>query len=750
VNLVTKKASNIPELRIDVGGGYNNLEKSFGQYQFGARYNRRLFNEVLGLQASVTTESKIRSSERYSQGWDVRPDSTYWISNLTTIYTDERRSRTGGSLLLDMNLSNGGTIRLNNFYYRTDRDAIQYDRNYPIGSNVTYGILDSERELHTINNALSGEHFLGKFKLNWGASHALSLGKMPYSHEMNFVEGGGAGAGMDNVPPEDSKGPGELLIPYAFNNWPQSYLNTAFFTTSENRDRNVTAYLNLERSFALSDQINLAIKAGGKYRMKDRSSDIDRYRAPYWVVRPKSYQLLPDGTVDTLTFDGSSWEDGLLNTGGNNVSMMNFMADNPPSRTLAGKYVLNPLIDPDLAREWYDLRKNGVTNPVQPGGGLEEYNPYPDRLNRIYDITERVSAGYAMATLDLGRMFRLIAGVRIENENNDYQTTFAPMIDGFYRYEKDEIADTSASYSATYVLPNFHLRFKPVDWWDLRLAATKTLSRPDFSMRLPTFIVRTTASSGIERGNPDLKTAESWNYDAIASFYSPKYGLLTVGGFYKRLDNIFYMLNNVLIQTQEIADSVGLPAGYGSYVGLRLDEPINTSGTEVYGVEVDLQANLKFLPGFLGNFVLRGNYTWIKSVTRIRRFRFDRDNTVFPPTQTPVWYETVERMEGQPSNFGNVTLGYDLRGFSGRFSVFFQDSYLTSVDVTRLRDRFVKSYAKWDLALKQNIPKINTEIMLNVTNLSNFGEGTYWDFRGLDNGSTWYDILIDLGVRVTL
>jgi len=107
-------------------------------------------------------------------------------------------------------------------------------------------------------------------------------------------------------------------------------------------------------------------------------------------------------------------------------------------------------------------------------------------------------------------------------------------------------------------------------------------------------------------------------------------------------------------------------------------------------------------------------------------------------------------MEGQPSNFGNVTLGYDLRGFSGRFSVFFQDSYLTSVDVTRLRDRFVKSYTKWDLALKQAIPKINTEIMLNVTNLSNFGEGTYWGFRGLDNGSTWYDILVDLGVRITL
>jgi hypothetical protein len=48
------------------------------------------------------------------------------------------------------------------------------------------------------------------------------------------------------------------------------------------------------------------------------------------------------------------------------------------------------------------------------------------------------------------------------------------------------------------------------------------------------------------------------------------------------------------------------------------------------------------------------------------------------------------------------------------------------------------------------IPKINTEVMLNVTNLSNFYEGTFYEFRSLDRGSVWYDILVDVGVRVTL
>jgi TonB-dependent receptor len=652
-----------------------------------------------------------------------------------------------------VNLSNSGVIRLNNFYYRTDRDAIQFDRNYPLTGYVTYGILDSERELHTIINSLAGEHYLGKIKVNWGGSHALSLGKMPYSHEMNFVEGGPVNTGMDGVLTEDLKGPGELLIPYAINNWRRAYLNTAFFETSENRDRDLMAYLDLERSFALSDKINLAIKAGGKYRMKDRSNDVDRFRAPYWVAGPKNYQVLPDGSIDTLTFDGSSWENNLIMVedlmmvGGDMISMLNFLAEDPPSRTVAGKYLLNPFIDPDLAREWYDLRKNGVTNPT---GGLEEYNPYPDRLMRIYSITERISAGYAMATMDLGRMFRLIAGVRFEKEDNDYEAIFAPDISGFYRYEKDEIGDTSASYSATYVLPNFHLRFKPLSWWDLRLAATKTLSRPDFSMRLPSVIVRRTSGQTIDRGRPDLKTTEAWNYDVISSFYTSKYGLFTVGGFYKRLDNIFYMMNGVRIISAAMEESLNLPTGYGSYIGLSLNEPVNTSGTELYGVEFDVQANLKFLPGFLGNFVLRGNFTMIKSITYYPRFKFEMDYSVFPPLATPVYYQTEGRLEGQPSNFGNVTLGYDLRGFSGRFSVFFQDDYLASISDNSLYDQYQRGYAKWDLALKQAIPKLKTEIMLNVTNLSNFYEGTYWDYKGLDNGSTFYDILVDLGIRITL
>lgn len=745
VNLVTKKAAPEPELRIDVGGGYNVLESSGSQYNFGLRYNNRLFSDFLGLQASLTTEKKIRSSEGYGLGWNIRPDSSYVITALNPSYIDETRTRTGANLLLDIKTPDGGAIRLNNFWNRTDRDAVNYNRDYPVNGNVSYGIRDTEREIHSLNNSLAGENFLGNININWGISHALTIGKTLYDHDMTFQEGGAAGSGMMNVPQEDQKGPGEILMDYAYNNWPLAYINRAFWRPGENKDRDLAAYLDLERAFNLTDNINVTLKAGTKYRFKDRKNILEVYRAPYWVNRPKNFIQLDDGSIVPADFSNTSFADPIM-VGGSNISMLNFLTENPPSRGIFDdRYVVNPLLDADLMREWYEIHKNGISED----GSLREYARFSDGIEDNYSVTERISSGYAMATLNFGRMIRLLGGVRVEKEKNDYTAKYAPEVSGFFTYDPTTVSDTMTSYTETYVLPNFHIRFKPFDWFDLRFAATKTLARPNFTMRLPTLVVERTRQS-VDRGNSDLKTTEAWNYDLIGSFYDSKYGLFTVGVFQKKLDNIFYNLSGIRILNVDMEADLGLPTGYGNYIGYTLSEPVNTQGSEVKGIEFDLQANLSFLPGFLGNFVFRGNYTVLKSVTYIPRFKFNVDNSTFPPKNIPEFYETKERLEGQPSNFGNLALGYDMGGFSGRLSVFFQDDYPTSVTSSGLGDTFQKGYSKWDLALKQEIKKYRTEIMLNIVNITNMYEGTYYKYRSLDRGSRRYDMLIDLGLRFTL
>ncbi len=749
VNLVTKKASAVPKLRIDLGGGYNALTNSAAQYNAGLRYNRRMFNEALGIQASVTSERKIRSNEEYSQGWDILVNNdgstTYQITDLTTLFTNEIRKRTGGSLLFDLSTGDGGTIRFNNFYNRTDRDAVNYSRNYTTDGSVSYKIQDTERDIQTINNALSGENYLGKFKINWGGSYALTVGEKAYDHSMEFTEGGASGTGMQNIPQDLLKGPGELLIPYAYNNFEQAYLIRAYFEPSKSKDRDLIAYLDVERSVTITDKINLSLKAGAKVRDKNRKNVNDVYWSPYWVNQPRDYSLLDDGTIVSADYSNTSFADPIM-VGGTNLSMLNFLADDPESRGIFDdKYALNPMLDPDLAREWYATHKNGVS----ADGSLQEYSPYHSGIMDNYTVKERITAGYAMATLNLGEAIRLIGGVRIETENDEYTAKYAPELSGFLTFDPSTVEDIVETYTSTFVLPNLHMRIKPVKWFDLRMAATKTLARPDFTMRLPTLVVNR-LDKIIDRGNTSLNNTEAWNYDIIASFYESQYGLITIGGFIKKMDNIFYMLNDVRLLNSEMASEYNLPEGYGSYVGFIINEPINTNNTEVKGLEFDMQANLKFLPGFMKYFVLRGNFSVIESKTSIPRFAIERDNSVFPPVNNPVFYETRNRMEGQPSKFGNVALGYDRGGFSGRLSVFFQGDYVTSVSASGIRDVMQKGYSKWDLALKQEIQKYNMEIMLNISNISNMYEGTFYEYKSLDQGSSIYGMLIDLGLRITL
>lgn len=746
VNLVTKKASKEPKLRIDLGGGYNMLENSANQYNAGLRYNRRLFNDFLGLQASVTGEKRIRSNEKYSQNWAIAGRDEPIISDFILTYSDESRKRLGGSLLLDISTPDQGTIRFNNFYNRTDRDAVVYSRSYIVSTqDVNYKIQDSERDIQTINNSLSGENFLKKIKITWGGAHALSIGNTGYDHSLQFYEGGTTTTGIKNYPKDILNGPGELVIPYGHDNFREAFLYLAYFEPSKSKDQDYTAYLNLERNLELTNNINISLKTGAKYKYKNRINNKDVFRSPYWVNQPKDYSLLEDGSIVPSDYSNTSFAN-LEMVGGTNVSMANFLANELPNRELfSSKFSLYPLLDQELAREWYATHNNGVSSD----GSLKEYSLYHSGLMRNYEVSEKVSAGYAMATINLGKMIRIIGGIRIEQEENRYLAKYAPEITNFFTFDESSVLDTINNYTATYILPNLHVKFKPTDWFDLRCAATKTLARPDFTMRLPTLVVDR-VNRTINRGNSFLNNTEAWNYDVIASFYKSKYGLFTVSGFMKKMDNVFYMLNDVRILNSEMAEDYSFPQGYGTYVGFILNEPQNTNNTEVKGLEFDLQANLKFLPGFLGNFILRGNFTAIKSVTYIPRYNFETDESVFPPTLSPVFYESEETLEGQPSKFGNIALGYDKGGFSGRLSVFFQGDYVNSVSSNKDLDVLQKGYSKWDLALKQEIEKFNMEVMLNISNISNMQEGTYYRFHNLDKESSIYNMLIDLGLRITL
>ncbi len=742
VNLVTKKASSKPKLRIDLGTGYNDLESSMAQYNVAGRYERRLFDEKLGVQLSLNAEQKIRSSEAWAQEWSITGREDPIVSDLTLNYTDEIRKRTGGSLLLDFATRDGGTIRFNNFYNRSNRDYVKYTRDYLIDSWYSgYTIEDKEQILSTLNNSISGENYFKKFKINWNVSNALTIGNTPYDHTLDFNES----SGITNVSDDLLEVDGKSVIPYAKNNYEDASLSAGNFETAKSTDQNLVAYFDLERKFEVNDDVTIKLKIGAKTKNKNRTNVDNVNKARYSDYASYDYKMNDDGSISDADYSNSSFAD--LTTSGNSISLLNFLSDPIDSRDIfGGEYTVTPMINADLTREWYAIHED-ATNA---NGSKMLYNPYVSGIFDNYTVKENVNAGYFMTTIDLGKMFRVLAGVRVEQENNSYTAKYAPEIASAYSYDEDDISDTTRTFSSTAVLPNFHFKFKPVDWFDLRLAATKSLARPDFTMRLPTLVVDREYGT-VEMGNPDLKNTEAWNYDVIASFYKTKYGLFTVGAFYKKMDNYFYTISDVTLVNSEMIEDYNLPTEYGNYDSYNLSTPVNTNGTVVKGLEFDLQANLTFLPGILSNFVIRGNYSIVRSKTFYPRFHLVEDQSTIPYTTSPEFYETEGTLPGQPSSFGNLALGYDQGGFSARISVFFQGDYVNDgVSATENLDIMQKGYSKWDLALKQEIKKYHAEILLNVSNITNMQEGTYYKYHNLDMGSSIYGMLVDLGLRVTL
>jgi TonB-dependent receptor len=457
----------------------------------------------------------------------------------------------------------------------------------------------------------------------------------------------------------------------------------------------------------------------------------------YWLRSSFDTYLNDAGQIVKKDWANSSWPNGYH-------SLLTDFLSGSSTRTINDDYLLNPVIDENLVREWYDFSKNGT----DATGIRHEYFNMLASILKKYKVAENVHGTYAMVKFNAGQLVTLIAGVRYEYENNDYTAKYAPRIIGEFETQSAVVTDSTANYKKEFWLPNLHLRIKPFDWLDFRFAVSKSISRPDYSMRLPTLYINN-QDQEITSGNPNLEPAVSWNFDASMALYSTQYGLFTISGFRKNIDNIFYWLNDIKLMSNDQSKSLGLPVDkYGPFNQYLLDMPVNTNGTEVWGFELDLQTHLGFLPGALSNIVVSGNYSRTWSRTKYPRFTLQK-STGFPPKYTPVFYESEKELTGQTEYNGNAAIGYDYKGFSGRISVNFQGPYLSYISNAEYLDGYQKEFSRWDISLKQSITD-NIATFVNVLNFTNVIEGSYQGFNNLDNGGYLYGVTAELGIQLSL
>lgn len=741
INLVTKKAPSSRKIKTDLKGSYNNLMHSANQYDLALHFSERYFKDILGVQVTGNMEKRIRSNEEITLDYNQNPsqsDAGYYIDDFILEFTDEIRKREGLSLLLDINTPDDGTIRINNIYGQTLRDYFWYSRDYPAvgggdyNGNPFYDYRDREQTIKTYSTSIHGNNNLFRLNLNWGLSYSQSKSDYGFDYETRFVETDG----MLSTPKIQSHP--EQLIDYAVNDFTTANLYWIYFRKQNNSDIEKTAFADVAKKYTLFNFITGELKIGGKFKIKDRYNARDEYFTPYYLGKYQKYELLPDSTFREKDFTGTYFEDWQA-LDRQYISIQYFYGKHG-TRNISDKYLLNPLVDRERVREWWYLNRYGI----DATGNIKEVWANPLIKYDDHDVTERVSAAYFMNTLNIGQAVTLIAGVRLEKENNDYLAGYMPnMISGF-PVPPNPFKDTTSTHTETVVLPNLNLAVSPLNFMKVRLAAYKALARPDFNMRIDRFIAGRPAEVGsnmqVHVGNPKLKTAEAWNYEFNTSLFGDYIGLISISGYHKEIKNMFHMLRN--FSTTAVKDAKGVwqdtliqsfgikwPSKMGG-AGYVVTLPYNSPRpTKVWGLEFEHQINFNFLPWLLKHIVLSYNVSFVNSETYIYTQKLDSVYYDPPGPIGPRWVyftkrgERKQKLESMPEFFGNVAVGYDIGKFSARLSVFHQGEYYISYSATGEGDRKNNPFTRIDLSLKQGLTD-GIAVFLNINNLMNIEEGS--------------------------
>jgi TonB-dependent receptor len=304
-----------------------------------------------------------------------------------------------------------------------------------------------------------------------------------------------------------------------------------------------------------------------------------------------------------------------------------------------GRYTLGPVMDFEAHQAL-----------LEDSPGLFEADPESSALDSIltdYDITEDMTAGYGLASVDIGNL-TILGGARVEYTEADYNAFFAslPAADPL-----NPATPIAGSTDYLDVLPSIHLTYRPTDNIVVRGAWTNTIGRPNFQDVAPTLEVEDNEGSA---GNAELEPFESMGLDLSFEYYFEPAGIASIGLFYKDIRNPIF--------TRRTEDVIfdGIPLEV-------LSQPENADGGELFGLELNLEQQFVGLPKPFDGLGASVNLTFVDSEVDV----FGREADKLPFFR-------------QPDTIGNVALFYALGQFEARIAATHRDAYLQAIggDVT--------------------------------------------------------------------
>ena len=270
---------------------------------------------------------------------------------------------------------------------------------------------------------------------------------------------------------------------------------------------------------------------------------------------------------------------------------LTFGADDAPASLRIG--TLYRLTDRDSETKSFDFDNVGLSLnqralPAEEIFGGEFFQPgnlgirlRPNLFGGTYTAREHLGAGYAMVEYPVTRRLDLVGGARVEAADIDLVA-----LDVLGRNVPAALTNTDVLPAAT-----VNLRLSPEQ--NLRLSATRTLSRPEYR-ELANITYRDHVGSFLVFGNPELRRALIDNYDLRWEVYPTGGEVMSVALFGKRF--------------HDPIERVVIPATGAPVLTFR-----NARHAETYGVELDFRRRLGFLTDALDALTVSTNATLVRS-----------------------------------------------------------------------------------------------------------------------------------------
>ncbi|MCB0747682.1 MAG: TonB-dependent receptor, partial [Ignavibacteriae bacterium] len=711
-----------PAFELLTQSGYNNLKDSYGDYKFVGSYEQRFFDQSFGVFLQVSTEKRNLSANELGVSYQLT-DKTHGdagIPDINSVNLNDKsssRNRDGATLVLDYE-HKGGSIGMMNFVSSSDTKSIYRGESIINTANdIVFSATDAENKLNILSNLISIKQEIPYFHVDLKLSHTYSESRNPEDLTFTFWQNE---AGLANIG-DLTKLPPKQLFDLAKPN--AATADMADIRTSKNfsQDRALTAAVDFQNDFVISNYLTGKIKFGGMFQYRKRSYDVNSGRG----------SQLYSGGGNVVTAIVKAFPSMITN--GGRISFLNFINDSYSyGEFLGGDYQIAYPMDVNLMHD--------VLAVARTVSSLEGYQ-VDKHGSRIYDYhgSETKSAAYAMATFKIGDKITVLPGARFQDLTTDYFAYRGEQVPGGVQY-----TDTTVTKPNGYFLPMLHLRYEPLPWLQLHFAYTNTLNYPDYNAIIPRYDV---AASSIAYNNYNLKPAESENFDFVVSFYSNEIGLLTFNGFKKTIKNLIFASQTYVTDLSPYPD---LPQGKQQLFEFNtfINNPIPI---DIYGLESDWQTHFWYLPEPFSGMVFNINYTHIFSEASYPRSEIQityNDDGTFERTVLDTFYTT--RMLNQPNDILNLSLGFDYAGFSGRLSMIYQDNIFKRPDFWMQNRVNSDTYVRWDLSMKQDLPWFGIQIFLNLNNLT--GEDDI-DINQKNKYTAYqerYGMTGDLGLRIKL